>query len=554
MAGKIAFALCEHYAQEASAVLAEEKMDDAVLVTFPARCGRPPLTESELTALIGASDAVEQVEIFGASCLKGFPQSVLSGRKIHIHKLEECFHLVADKRIVDRCLQKGEYLTTPGWLADWPSQIERMGLNQESAREMFTETTSRVVLLDTGVDGQSETRLREFAACVDRPFEVFFTGIDSLRLIFIRTYLSWQADQQKKQFLAQIQDLQKQAATHAMAIDLISNLARIVTETEAVEAMLDVYMFLFAPQRLCYLSYKDNLPDKLWIRPNLDLDEHEKEMIKNKLISFADESGDAKSEKGFLLRIVRRGEIRGAISVENIAFPEYLHQYLNLALSIVDICELPIENAHKYEALVQTEEKLTQANESLFQLATTDALTGIANRRAYDEYIEIEWNRMLRAQTSLSLLICDIDFFKKYNDHYGHKAGDVCLHTVAQIIRQLALRPGDFVARYGGEEFVVVLPNTSAKGALYVAEKIRVAVTQYGIPHEDSEVAPCVTISLGAAWIQSSMAEKLTSTTLFRLADTALYQAKNQGRNRTVIYPIDPETGGNSSGLQSESA
>jgi diguanylate cyclase (GGDEF)-like protein len=549
MAGKIAFVLCEHYLQEARVALAEENMSDAVLATFPARCGRPPLTGDELHVIIDAAGEVEQVEIFGASCLKGLSELTVKGCKISLDKLEQCFHLVSDPQIVTRFLKEGCYLTTPGWLAYWPAQLERMGLNQASAREMFSETTSRIVLLDTGIDEQSEARLRAFAEFVARPFEIICVSTTSLRLHFVRAYLSWKADQQKKQFIVQIQDLQKQAATHAMAIDLISNLARIVNEAEAVEAMLDVYMFLFAPQRLSYLSYKDNLPDKLWIRPDLDLDEQGKEMIKNKLAFFSEGSGDARSDKGFLLRIVRRGEVRGVIAVENIAFPEYLHQYLNLALSIVDICELPVENARKYEALVHAEGMLTKANENLFQLATTDALTGIANRRAYDEYIEIEWNRMLRAQTSLSLLICDIDFFKKYNDHYGHKAGDVCLHTVAQIIRRLALRPGDFVARYGGEEFIVVLPNTSAKGALYVAEKIRMAVAQYGIPHEASEVAPCVTISLGAAQIQPGPAAGLTSATLFRVADTALYQAKNQGRNRTVIYPIEPEPDENSSGV-----
>jgi hypothetical protein len=175
----------------------------------------------------------------------------------------------------------------------------------------------------------------------------------------------------------------------AMALDLLADLARIVDESKAVEAMLDVYTMLFAPQRLCFLSFQDGLPDRLWIRPPL-FDNYEMETIKKKLAGFHQESGYTESGKGFLLRIVRRGEVRGVIAVEGIAFPEYLHQYLNLALGIVNICELPIENARKYQKIIQTEEMLRKANDDLFQLATTDALTGTANRRAYDEYIEAD--------------------------------------------------------------------------------------------------------------------------------------------------------------------
>jgi len=542
MSGKIAFALCEHYLQEARATLALEKLDDAVLLTFPAHCGRPPLTQDTLTAMVGEAGDIERLEIFGASCLMNLTGGSVNGVEIQIHRMEQCFCLAADPGIVYGFLKKGAYLTTPGWLARWPVHLEKMGFHQAQAREMFAETTSGIVLLDTGVDKESAVRLTAFAEYVDRPFEILCTGLTALRLPFVRSYFSWQVEKQKKKFSAQIRDLRQQAATHAMSIDLISKLARIVTESEAVESMLDVYELLFAPQRLSYLSYEDGSPGKLWTRPELPPDDPEREAIQKALAAFSDESGPTRSGRGFILRIVRRGEVRGVIAVEDIAFSEYIHQYWNMALSIVDICELPIENARKYEKLVQTEEMLRKANEDLYQLSTTDALTGIANRRAYDGYVEMEWKRMLRNKTPLSLIICDIDFFKKYNDHYGHKSGDVCLHTVAQIIRQLALRPGDFVARYGGEEFVVVLPDTPAEGALHIAEKIRMSVAQYNIPHEDSEIAPCVTLSLGVVEVQPPQSAQMTSALMFRVADAALYVAKNQGRNRSVVKIVQAHT------------
>lgn len=544
MAGRIAFALCAHYAREARAALEAEHLEDAILIPFAAHCGRPPLSPEDLSAQIDAAGDIEQIHIFGAACLAGFSEIDRPGCKIILHKLDQCFYLAADPACIFTCLQEGAYLTTPGWLAQWHGQIEKMGFNQNQAREMFAETTSAIVLLDTGVDGQSAVRLAEFANYVDRPRKILCTGLAALRLRLVRPYLLWQAEKNKNECGAQIQDLQKQLSQYAMSLDLISNLARIVTESEAVEAMLDVYEFLFAPQRLCYLSFENGLPAGFWTRPEIAPDDPQRDTLQKTLADFSGESGLNPSGRGFMLRIVRRGKIRGVVAVEDIAFSKYIHQYFNLALSIGDICELPIENARKYEKLVETEERLQKANNELYRISTTDALTGIANRRAYDEYLDTEWKRMLRNQKPLSLIICDIDFFKKYNDHYGHKGGDTCLQTVAQIIQNVVQRPGDFPARYGGEEFAVVLPDTPAEGAFHIAEKIRQAIVQYDLAHEASDIAPYVTLSLGVAGVEPPQPSDMTPALMFRVADAALYLAKNQGRNRTVVKKIEAHTEG----------
>lgn len=177
--------------------------------------------------------------------------------------------------------------------------------------------------------------------------------------------------------------------------------------------------------------------------------------------------------------------------------------------------------------------QLTIANEQLKRIAYLDGLTQVANRRRFEQYIQTEWRRMSREQKPLSLILCDIDYFKAYNDHYGHQAGDNCLRLVARTLLRAAKRPGDLVARYGGEEFVIVLPNTDLKGAETVAEDIRFLVRSRRIDHKKSDIDKIVTLSLG---VTSCIPRPDSSTNdLVKLADDALYQAKAQGRDQVRV-------------------
>jgi diguanylate cyclase (GGDEF)-like protein len=177
----------------------------------------------------------------------------------------------------------------------------------------------------------------------------------------------------------------------------------------------------------------------------------------------------------------------------------------------------------------QLYQQLQVANRELQRLATLDGLTGVANRRRFDQYLEDEWQQMTRENLPLSLILCDIDFFKRYNDTYGHQAGDDCLRRVADALRFCAKRSIDLVARYGGEEFAVILPNTTLAGAVQVAEEIRLVVNSLDIPHEGSDVSPHLTLSLGIACAEPT--PNRSPTTLIATADAALYEAKAAGRN-----------------------
>jgi diguanylate cyclase (GGDEF)-like protein len=176
-------------------------------------------------------------------------------------------------------------------------------------------------------------------------------------------------------------------------------------------------------------------------------------------------------------------------------------------------------------------EDLQRDNQGLHELAHTDKLTQLANRRRFDEMLDHEWRRAQRSKAPLSLILIDIDYFKKYNDHYGHPAGDACLQGVGGVLAARLNRTGDLPARYGGEEFAVILPATDLHGALAVAERIRQEILALRIPHVQSPFE-VVTASLGVASFEPEGKDSLTTTELVVRADTQLYAAKREGRNR----------------------
>ncbi|ANB61557.1 diguanylate cyclase [Anoxybacteroides amylolyticum] len=179
----------------------------------------------------------------------------------------------------------------------------------------------------------------------------------------------------------------------------------------------------------------------------------------------------------------------------------------------------------------EAEEQLKKANDLLQRISSLDGLTGIYNRRTFDDYLSREWRLAARNKTPISLIMLDIDFFKSFNDTYGHQRGDECLQQVAKTLEQTLKRPTDLVARYGGEEFAVILPSTDLNGAYTVAEQLRKNVEALHIPHAGSLISRYVTISLGVATMKPASASD-DGKQLIALADEGLYKAKQNGRNR----------------------
>jgi diguanylate cyclase (GGDEF)-like protein len=203
-----------------------------------------------------------------------------------------------------------------------------------------------------------------------------------------------------------------------------------------------------------------------------------------------------------------------------------------LEAGAVDFITKPVTPA-VVRARVRTHLTLKAQNDLLRSMAFVDGLTGVANRRRFDEDFDSEWRRCRRNGTSLALVMIDIDHFKRYNDYYGHQAGDTCLRAVANALQGSFGRAHDLVARYGGEEFVCLLPECELDGAQTKAEELREAIASLGIPHEVSPTAAWLTISLGVAVANPD--GKNTAEQLLNAADEALYTAKSAGRNRVSI-------------------
>ncbi|THB72370.1 MAG: diguanylate cyclase [Desulfobulbaceae bacterium] len=191
------------------------------------------------------------------------------------------------------------------------------------------------------------------------------------------------------------------------------------------------------------------------------------------------------------------------------------------------------------KARIKTHLELKMHRDFFENLSNCDGLTGIPNRRHFDEVIKEEWTNAIHSSKQLALIMFDIDYFKNYNDHLGHISGDDCLKQVAKELKKVLRRSSDFLARYGGEEFCIVLPETDLEGASRITKKITQMLNDLNIPHPSSEVSSIVTCSMGAAVIRPTHDRSLVA--FIEAADKCLYQAKNSGRNRTCMIDIDEQ-------------
>ena len=254
----------------------------------------------------------------------------------------------------------------------------------------------------------------------------------------------------------------------------------------------------------------------------------------------------------------------GVIQVTHYELIKYTSEQLKLFTSLTSQAAIAIQNSKYYDKLIEysqnleakviertqeletskknlevSNKELEKLSKKLEYLATVDELTQVYNRRYFNEYLDREWRRLARERRFISLILCDVDYFKRYNDHYYHQAGDECLSKVAQCMKNLVKRPADLVARFGGEEFVIILSNTNRLGAEKVAQELCQAVEGLKIPHGYSDCSDYVTLSLGVA--TTIPTSQVCPQKLIKAADKALYKAKDKGKNGFSVAEFRPE-------------
>ena len=236
----------------------------------------------------------------------------------------------------------------------------------------------------------------------------------------------------------------------------------------------------------------------------------------------------------YAAQTIASGELDQKVETQNVQELELLAQSFNSITQRLQALFHNLEkaNTNLEQRVAKRTKELQQANKQLQRLANIDSLTQISNRHCFDRNLDQQWRICLREQKPMALILCDVDYFKAYNDLYGHPTGDRCLQQIAQAISATVKRPNDLVARYGGEEFAVILPNTDLNGAICVAEDIRSQIQQLKIRHIGSQVNQYVTISCGVT--SQIPTQELSAEWLIALADRALYEAKEQGRDRLM--------------------
>jgi diguanylate cyclase (GGDEF)-like protein len=515
MTGKLCLLCCENFRAEIETVVAAEAWTDVAVAVFPARCGRPPLAWDDVRPLLEPN--CTQAVVIGNACLASLEAPPKDAPPLRLVRQEECFHMLAGRTLVDEAIDRGAYLITPGWLADWRGKLRQMGFDETTAGEFFRDFARELLLLDTGTGVDAPAKLAELATAVGLPGTRVAVGLDHLRLWLGRLVAEWHLEEERRQASQrerdQTRDHAREVADHKAAMDFLGRLPLLKDERETVAAIEEMFHLLFAPQVFCYMSTEGgctrndcDLPADLFLQAQ----------------SLHNDWAWTTSGTGFLLRIGRADETLGVIVVDHFACPEYRNNYVNLALSISGVAGLAIDNARTYRRLLALQRELEQE-------AHTDALTGCVSRRHFMELARLELARARRYEEEVSLLMLDLDHFKAINDRHGHLGGDLALQELVQVCRA-ALRGEDTIGRLGGEEFAILLPETGRGKALEVAERLRVGLAAAEVLM-DGAAAIRFTTSIGVATLTKQDAGV---GTLLDRADHALYEAKRTGRNRVV--------------------
>lgn len=357
---KIKILVCENLREEIETAAHLAGWHDVAITTYPASCMSPtvPPNLSDDSKKLVSDDSGGFRVVFNLQCTSNHPRTTqrLKPHRVDV-EFKSCFELFLPTPLVENYLKSGAYLVTPGWLARWRKYIDIWGFDQTTAIEYFQESTAKIVLLDTTLTNQNIANLNAFCEFINRPSEIVPVGLDYLRLFMSKMMLEYQFGQMQES-QAESTETNHRVSNYAMVFDMITDLTGIRDEKVVVEKIILVFDMLFAPGEIIYVPYKDHQPGDPFSNPKMvtHFDTTELQNYRFKDTYILTESGD-----GFVMKIKYQNESLGLIIIRRLALPQYLEQYLNMALMLVNVCGLAITNARTYQQLEKTVVDLRQA-------------------------------------------------------------------------------------------------------------------------------------------------------------------------------------------------
>ncbi len=357
--------VCENFSEEARLILANDAFSDVKLVVFPSNCGHPPVSLAEIVGLAEGDVEAISICLFGSCCAAELDNLAINMQYCKINHLEQCFELVCNKSIIDDLIKNGAYLLTPGWLAEWPEKIKTMGFNREIARDFFAQSARKVVLLDTVIKEDSLSRLQQFAEFVGLPYETIAVGLDYMRLIFSKAIADWKQTVLQTKFNLSI----KNNSDCAMAMDVLGRLASLSIAKDSVEDIKELFCMLFSPREIVFIPFPDAFSED---GNSKSSDGLACACFWQDVRKFGFRLTDSKD--GFYLALHTTERYFGIMKLDQVMFPSNLEKYLNLALSVVKVCSLAMNNASITKKLrneIHEKEKLViELQEALSQIRT----------------------------------------------------------------------------------------------------------------------------------------------------------------------------------------
>ena len=357
MQPKLCIFVCQNFFAEVRSVLSTETWSDVEAIAFESRCGRPTITQDELAQRL--VPGCTHVVVLGSNCLAGDGIAHLPGCAIEVHRLNQCFELVASPRMVDSSIEQGSYQITPTWLANWRKRLTDLGFDPERSIEFFQGFARDLVFYDTGVDARAPQRFQEMALALGLPSRQMPVGLDYTRHFLTRIVFDWRLKEQQRQFLERDRRHTRELADYAVAMDLLTQLAQSQTNTPVIETIEALFQMLFAPNICSYLPVLDGRP--------VNASNAVPDGLLQSLPSLDTPWLWTASGEGFLLSVSHGRQMLGYMVVEGLSFPQFRQRYLNLALAMVGVCALAIEQAQSKAELKIATEKLAKSQMQLLQ-------------------------------------------------------------------------------------------------------------------------------------------------------------------------------------------